>query len=131
MARGDHIYVLRPLLYTHHGIDCGDTTVIHYASDEGDFAKGVIKISGLSEFARGGTVMVVEYGDEADSPGVIVGRAESRLGEKSYNLFYQNCEHFAVWCKTGKSRSWQVDRVARLLDIKDEVYERTRAIEES
>ena len=35
MARGDQIYVMRPLInmdgvYEHHGIDCGDGTVIHY-----------------------------------------------------------------------------------------------------
>ncbi|HRT20579.1 MAG TPA: lecithin retinol acyltransferase family protein, partial [Candidatus Hydrogenedentes bacterium] len=29
MARGDHIKVRR-FLYSHHGIDCGDGTVIHY-----------------------------------------------------------------------------------------------------
>ena len=34
MAKGDQIYVMRELLgipsiYEHHGIDCGDGTVIH------------------------------------------------------------------------------------------------------
>ncbi len=28
MAKGEHIWVTRPLGYTHHGIDCGDGTVI-------------------------------------------------------------------------------------------------------
>ncbi|TRU83670.1 MAG: NC domain-containing protein, partial [Microcystis novacekii Mn_MB_F_20050700_S1D] len=35
MARGDQIYAYRELLnlqgvYAHHGIDCGDGSVIHY-----------------------------------------------------------------------------------------------------
>lgn len=130
MARGDHIYVVRPLGYSHHGIDLGNQAVIHFAPVKGDYAKGVIRISSLSEFAAGGTVKVVEYGEEADSPGVVIGRAESRLGEKSYNLLYHNCEHFAVWCKTGQPGSRQVTRVASLLNIEDDVNEQMRAVEE-
>jgi len=26
---------------------------------------------------------------------------------RKYNLLYNNCEHFAMWCKTGKRQSWQ------------------------
>ena len=33
-----------------------------------------------------------------------------RLGEQRYNLLFNNCEHFAVWCKTGQHRSGQVER---------------------
>ena len=35
-------------------------------------------------------------------------RARSKLGEGGYNLAFNNCEHFAVWCKTGEDRSSQV-----------------------
>ena len=41
-------------------------------------------------------------------------RARSKLGEGGYNLALNNCEHFAVWCKTGVKDSSQVDFV---LDI--------------
>ena len=34
-----------------------------------------------------------------------------RLGEQDYNLLFNNCEHFATWCKTGRHRSGQVDSV--------------------
>lgn len=37
-----------------------------------------------------------------------VRRAKSRLGESEYNLLSNNCEHFAIWCKTGISESHQV-----------------------
>lgn len=40
-----------------------------------------------------------------------VSRALSRVGEEKYNLVTNNCEHFAVWCKTGCSESLQVRRV--------------------
>ena len=45
------------------------------------------------------------------SPEETVKRAKSRLGEKAYNLTKNNCEHFSLWCKTGKAFSRQVDGV--------------------
>ena len=44
-------------------------------------------------------------------------RAESRLGEGEYDLVFNNCEHFANWCRTGRSYSDQSDRMlAPVLD---------------
>ena len=42
------------------------------------------------------------------SPEETVERARDKLGEGGYNFFTHNCEHFAVWCKTGELRSSQV-----------------------
>ncbi len=42
------------------------------------------------------------------SPEKTIERAKSRLGEGSYNLLINNCEHFAIWCKTGIQESYQV-----------------------
>ena len=53
------------------------------------------------------TVFTKEYG-QCDTPDIVVGRAESRLGENAYGLFDNNCEHFATWCKTGVHASEQV-----------------------
>lgn len=39
-----------------------------------------------------------------------IARAKKRLGEEQYNLVSNNCEHFAMWCKTGVSESSQVNR---------------------
>ena len=44
-----------------------------------------------------------------------VERALSRLGEKNYNLLLNNCEHFAIWCKTGVQESYQVKRAVNIL----------------
>lgn len=49
------------------------------------------------------------------SPEETVQRAKSRLGENSYNLVTNNCEHFAIWCKTGVSKSTQVDNILKFL----------------
>ena len=42
-----------------------------------------------------------------------VERALSRLGETDYSLFSNNCEHFAIWCRTGLSMSKQVEEFLR------------------
>ena len=109
MAKGDRIYVYRNLweldgLYQHHGIDCGDGTVIHYRKPS-----ETIERTSLVTFSRGNPVYVAEYGDGFGFiPHVVVERAESRLGERKYNLLFNNCEHLASWCKTGVSESQQV-----------------------
>ena len=53
------------------------------------------------------------------SPEETVKRAESRLGERNYSIAMNNCEHFAVWCKTGVSESTQVENfLAKIRDIR-------------
>lgn len=49
------------------------------------------------------------------SPQETMERALSRVGEDKYNLLLNNCEHFAIWCKTGVSESYQVKRVINSL----------------
>ncbi|MBR1418067.1 MAG: lecithin retinol acyltransferase family protein [Synergistaceae bacterium] len=44
-----------------------------------------------------------------------VARARSQLGRTGYNLICNNCEHFAVWCKTGVKESSQVNKIIDLL----------------
>lgn len=116
MARGDQIYVMRDLvtipgLYEHHGIDCGDGTVIHYRkSDEAQITR-----TPLSHFTRGKPVFVKAQ-PTAFVPDVVVQRAESRLGERRYDLLNNNCEHFANWCKTGRHESEQLAGFGLLLD---------------
>ena len=43
------------------------------------------------------------------SPEETIERAKSKLGEHDYNLFFNNCEHYAIWCKTGLSESHQIE----------------------
>lgn len=46
------------------------------------------------------------------SPDETVARAKSLCNSnKKYNLFNGNCEHFAIWCKTGVWKSMQVEQV--------------------
>jgi hypothetical protein len=109
MAKGDCIYVYRNLgqldgLYKHYGIDCGDRTVIHYRKPS-----ETIERTSLETFSRGNPIYMAKYSDGFGYiPDVVVERAKSRLGEQKYNLLFNNCEHFASWCKTGISDSKQI-----------------------
>ena len=105
MATADHLQVPRRHgLFNHHGIDLGDGTVAHYLE-----GREILR-SPISEFSQGEVVNVTEHAD-ASPAGVTLRRAMSRLGEQNYNLLFNNCEHFAIWCKTGRHRSVQVDSV--------------------
>lgn len=42
------------------------------------------------------------------TPRTVVRRAKSKIGTRGYNLLWNNCEHFALWCKTGEPMSEQV-----------------------
>jgi hypothetical protein len=111
MARGDHIYVERlGGIYSHHGIDCGDGTVIHYWPDEVPLSSSV-KRTTLGEFAEGGSVGVRNY-TECDPPESVLIRAVSSLGARGFDPLVSNCEHFAVWCKTGRKESSQISSAA-------------------
>ncbi|MCT0199124.1 lecithin retinol acyltransferase family protein [Synechococcus sp. CS-1325] len=105
MATADHLQVPRQHgLFDHHGIDLGDGTVAHYLE-----GRQILR-SPIDVFSRGETVAVVPYDSAAVSaPGVTLRRAMGRLGEQRYNLVFNNCEHFAIWCKTGHHRSTQVE----------------------
>ena len=118
MARGDHLYSYRAGgTYSHHGLDCGDGTVIHYESSTwmkliGGALDHVpqVRRTSMDEFCQGNEVFVRHYSDERlDGVDAAIERAESRLGEESYHLFGNNCEHFVVWCKTGVPESSQVN----------------------
>ena len=105
MALADHLQAPRQHgLFNHHGIDLGDGTVAHYLE-----GRAILR-SPLEEFSRSQPITVVAYPEEeVSAPGVTVRRAMGRLGEQNYNLLFNNCEHFAHWCKTGRHRSSQVE----------------------
>lgn len=58
-------------------------------------------------------------GDDIElfSPEETVMRARSKLGERGYNLLLNNCEHFALWCKTGIAQSAQSDYLLSCLQL--------------
>ncbi|MDY4544297.1 MAG: lecithin retinol acyltransferase family protein [Bacilli bacterium] len=116
--RGDHIKVSRGL-YSHHGIYVSDDEVIHFTGKDEDsifdWSKPEVIATDLDYFLKGGVLEVKEYTDDefcdlypADD---IVKYARACLGDKGYNLVFNNCEHFANVCTLGRFRSNQVERV--------------------
>jgi len=104
------------LLYKHFGIYAGNGRVIHYAAGNADFGNDVcVRETSLKQFTGDGEYEIARFeGNQCNSkrfsPKETVRRARSRIGEKSYNLLFNNCEHFALWCKYGTSKSVQVEK---------------------
>ena len=124
MAQADLIYIRceRGLFgYLHYGIDIGDGTVVHLATepcigptvlnqtfpDPNGSDMSVQRVS-MEDFAKGATVSI-EVVDQPLSPNVVIQRALAAVGRRGYHLVNGNCEHFARLIKTGKSHSVQVD----------------------
>ena len=114
MARGDHVYFYC-LGYSHHGIDLGDDQFIHFdyhpwqsLNRRMTQSKPAIRIASREQFSQERPIVVREY-DACDDVETVLNRAHEKLGEAGYHLFENNCEHFAVWCKTGRHYSTQVD----------------------
>lgn len=106
MSKGDHLFTDH-ISYDHHGIDCGDGTVIHFSSKRG----GEIVRFSKSQFSEGKKIHLKRY-QKKFSPNAIVERAKSQLGSNKYNLITNNCEHFCYYCTTGEHTSYQVNNTA-------------------
>ena len=60
MPKGDHIRSPRGI-YWHHGIDCGDGTVIHYSGRLSRKTHAIIQRSTLDEFAEHRMIEIVDH----------------------------------------------------------------------
>lgn len=132
VLRGDVIGVSR-ILYDHYGIYLGNDQVIQYTLSQ-DRIKLEIRKTNFAQFLhRSSTFFILDCEFEKPlksdpikyrgglfrlpvfSREETVRRAESRLGEVEYNLLSNNCEHFAIWCKTGISISYQVEEYLKYI----------------
>ena len=115
LIKAGDIIVCDRIIYQHYGVYDGNDRVIHYATKDGDFGTDVrVRETSLEKFARDGNCMILPPLEgfaaiKPFSPKETVRRAHSRLGEKEYHLLFNNCEHFALWCKYGVNRSVQVE----------------------
>ena len=136
---GDVIFVYRYIaLYRHFGIYIGNNKVIHFAAPNGDFdtEKAYIHETTLSHFSEGSDIHIMTFNEdyesgsilrnilksyeyELQSPQQTVIRAKSMLGcrgigNAGYNIIFNNCEDFAIWCKTNIAESKQVNDLLNL-----------------
>ena len=135
---GDHIYCYRKLgLYTHHGIYTGNRKheVIHFSNPYGSklSSKNGARICScsLEDFLDGKQLRLVSYNvgvvtayvkrwgtthawvarDPEDVVNTAVYYLENPSEWENYNLLFNNCETFAVYCKTGialSSQTWLI-----------------------
>lgn len=110
MAKGDLISIecMRgPVWYLHYGIDIGDGTVVHLATDIDENDMTVHRVN-FDKFRKGAQVSVEEV-ENSLPPEVVVENALAAVGKRGYHLVAGNCEHFARLMKTGKGESVQVE----------------------
>lgn len=93
---GDHIYCQRRFGYSHHGIYAGCGEVWAYQGLDSDDIK-VQKMT-LVEFSNGDTINRLNYDADFDT-NTILTRASSRDAELMYDVFNNNCMHYAYWCR--------------------------------
>lgn len=105
--------------YQHYGVYAGYKKIIHYIKGDSLF-DGKIAETSIEEFCDGDTLYIAEddsllsifQDTEVTStfygPRETVQRARTKIGKGGYNLFTHNCEHFAIWCKTGLTESTQL-----------------------
>lgn len=107
MAKGDHLFI-KYFWGEHHGIDLGDNTVIEYGG-KGEAHMSVRRVWRDSFLARGPAFVRLYADGTTLPPDETVRLAWARLREQCYDLFNNNCEHLAYWCKTGHHWSPQAN----------------------
>ncbi|MCT7562354.1 lecithin retinol acyltransferase family protein [Aliarcobacter butzleri] len=104
-------------IYTHHGIYVGNKKVIEYSGfSEGPKIDDLVNINNnrspisiisIEEFGKGNGFKIKLHPNSKSSREEIVKRAYERLNENEYNLFFNNCEQFAIYCIYGIASSKQ------------------------
>jgi len=121
LSPGDVIFAWRFPGYKHYGVVSEVTSntvlVIHYYA-LGTKLSAVIREDPIDVFAgESGVVHTLNFANRLTAlmygkPRLaeeVVAHARRKLGKKGgkYSLLSNNCEHFAVKCKTGRSICWQ------------------------
>jgi len=99
--------------YEHHGIYVGGGCVIHYAGLTNGRWRGPVEEVSLVDFANGHPVRI-RHDQRLFTCAEVVTRARSRLGERRYRIFTNNCEHFCAWVLREDCRSEQVEQLWRV-----------------
>ena len=107
----------------HYGVYVSDDEVIQFGLAPilrpGQKDSDVTVLStDLVAFLNGGACETAVFTHEETAthptPEKAVSTARSRMGEGGYHILYNNCEHFANECVTGKHYSQQVDGVREM-----------------
>ena len=111
---GDIVFTDRGL-YKHYGIYVGHDSVIHFAGPKGheiEASRADIIETSVEDFLRGDLLEIQDDdGREPLPKREIIRRARSKLYscKGDYSLLFNNCEHFANWCRYDEHTSSQVE----------------------
>ena len=119
---GDMIRVKAGTIH-HYGVFVSDSEVIQFGLAPN--ARPGLKDSDIEvlatdidTFLAGQFLEVAEFDRKEKkthpTPEEAVAKARARMGEKGYHILYNNCEHFAYECVSGKHYSEQVDGVREM-----------------
>ena len=132
LHRGDHI-ANEHLggLYWHHAIverveikrGIFVVTVLEYSNSAKEFLRDIFSSAenlGIAQVVRNEYQLqegwyLIKHKDCLPTKDVVL-RATSRLGDNQYNPFENNCEHFAMWCKTDIKSSEQVKNLRKTIE---------------
>lgn len=132
--RGAFNYIISNQVFEHAGIDTGDGYVIEFSGSNGVENSGtpvIVKIL-MSEFIKNSPTKQVEVLDfnktfpkargyiSVYSSEFTVNCAKEYLknGGRNFGVYNprtNNCQHFAMFCKTGQKQSWQVNALTELV----------------
>jgi cell wall-associated NlpC family hydrolase len=120
---GDIIWANRMakgLPYNHCGVYAGNGKVIHFAAPAGSeisIENAVVHETTLKHFQDNCPLKIISFPKNVRcfSSEKTVERARSRIGEKGYDFLTNNCDHFAIWCKTGKHCSLQAEVIKKTI----------------
>lgn len=132
LRRGDHITFHRRF-YWHHAIveyidrKNGNIGVIHYNKTPERCVQDIFSspkrrgkasvVQDTCEFKKEPVYLMIHKPGRCLDPNTVVLIAKTRVGESEYDLVSNNCEHFAMSCKTGVSSSYQVEKVIEHLRL--------------
>ena len=123
LQSADHIafYRLRGI-YCHHAIvkhvdeESGEIKTIEYSRTPSG------KFQVMEKTHRFQEVTVYLMLHESFDRDLVISKAQSKIGEEQYNLVTNNCEHFAMWCITGRSSCDQINKGLEM--VNEEVGQR-------
>lgn len=102
-------------IYKHYGVYVGNDTVVHFSGGEGfelSAKRACIRKTSLENFRKNDEIQIETRCCESYSRKETVMRALGAVGTEKgkYALPWNNCEHFANWCRYGEKRSSQVEQ---------------------
>nr|XP_034300114.1 phospholipase A and acyltransferase 2 isoform X2 [Crassostrea gigas] len=122
-------------VYSHWAVYVGNEEVIHLAGINSTctsnrnhrftiggkiFAQAEVKRESVWEVIRDSKVEINNDKDKSCRPlrpHEIVRKAMGMIGDIGYNVFRQNCEHFAAFCRYGVAWSKQADKITETIMV--------------